>query len=163
MSSVFSALVGMSFLVFVYSHFTLFRDQFRKIAVDKIIPECFRGCRYGACDYYKEFYSPSHHQTPEPFLSDIKGRKIERLYEIKRDDYDNTQWNVIWRGKTPKTKGKVFTDESEVAVFKKLPSSDDSRIAKPIPGDLTSTSLQNEQKHSILKDDFSTHIDGETI
>ena len=161
--SVFSVLVGMTFLVFVYSHFTLFRDQIRKIAVDKIIPECFRGCRYGACDYYKEFYNPSHHQTPKPFLSDIKGRKIERLYEIKRDDYDNTQWNVKWQGKTLKTKGKVFSEESEVAVFKKLPSSDDSRIAETVTGDLPSISQKHEQKHSILEKDFSTYIDGETI
>ena len=158
MEILFSPIVGMSFLVLIYSHFFLFRDQIRQIAVDKIIPDCFRG--FGGCGHYKEFYNPSHHKTNKPFSNERKSNKIQRLYSIERDDYNNTQWNVKWQGKTLQTKGKVFTDESEVAVFNKLPSSDDSRIAATVTSDLPPTSQRHEQKHSITQREFSTYIDG---
>lgn len=141
----------------------MFRDQIRRVAVDQIVPECFRGCRYGACGYYKDFYNPPQHKTPEPFSKDVKGNKIELQHYIERDDYNNTQWNVKWQGKTLKTKGKVFTDESEVAVFKKLQGSDNSRIAETVSNKLPPSSQKHDQKHSISQDDFSTYIDGETF
>ena len=148
---VFSLLVGMTVILYVYAHFDLFREH---IAVDKIIPECFRGCRYGACSYYKEFYDPSTHKTLRPFPVDIKGKKLDLHYHVERDDFDNTQWNIKWQGRTLKTKGKVYTDESEVASFTKLPSSNDSRISKTVENKLPSITQKHEQKHTIKQEDL---------
>tara|TARA_B100000963_G_C22161628_1_gene466246 strand:- start:20 stop:490 length:471 start_codon:yes stop_codon:yes gene_type:complete len=152
MLPIFSLLVGMSLVILLYSHFLLLRE---KISVDRIIPECFRGCRYGACAYYKEFYDPVQHKTPKPFSTDIKVKKPERVYNIERNDYNNTQWNIKWIGKMLKNEGKVFTDESEVAVFKQLPKSDNSRISETTENELPSLSQNHDQLNTISQEDIT--------
>ena len=162
MSAFFSVIVGSVVLLWIFTHLKVFRDQIRQVSVDRVMPDCFRGSRYGSCAYFKEFYDPSNHKTPVPFSTDIKGNEVQRIFTIDRDDYNTTQWDVKWQGKTLKTKGKLFTDESEVAAFKKLPSSDSSRIAETINGDLPPLSQKHEPKHSITEEDFSMYKDGET-
>ena len=77
---IFSLLSGIAILIFSWAHFTFFRD----VAMDRIYPNCFRGDRYGACEYYKEFYDPSHHKTAYPFKNDVKNRKISTIHYLER-------------------------------------------------------------------------------
>tara|TARA_B100000963_G_C22576905_1_gene648875 strand:- start:1006 stop:1449 length:444 start_codon:yes stop_codon:yes gene_type:complete len=145
MSAVFSVIVGCVILLWIFTHYKLFRE----VNVDRLIPDCFRG----RCDYYKEFYDPSHHKTPVPFSTNLKANNAHRIYTIDRDDYNSTLWDVKWQGKTLKTKGKVYVDGSENSAFTKLPSSDSSRIAATISADLPPLSQKHDAKNTIQIED----------
>ena len=141
---IYNAIVGFTLVLLFYKHYTLFLGDIRKINVDKIIPECFRS----NCGYYKDFYQ----KTPKPFSKEISGIKIELLRPIERKDYNNTQWNIKWEGKSLKKKGVLYKDESEVALFNTLPSSDRDRIAETVKNESTPNSQKHEQKHTIQKE-----------
>ena len=124
----FEYLFGFALLIVIYAHSLLIRT----IQVDKIYPECFRKCKYGACDYYKEFYDPVSHKTKDPFSREIGKNEAFHFVSVEIDNY-NFPFNISLQGVTPEHSGPApFTEYVKNAKFKSSSATDTDWIAKNI-------------------------------
>lgn len=121
----FEYIFAFAFLLVIYAHSLLIRE----IKVDKIYPECFRTCKYGACDYYKEFYDPITHKTAQPFHRELRKNEAIHFVSLERNDY-NLPFNVQLKGRQIENEGKPFTDYVKRAKFEPFASTDKEWIIK---------------------------------
>ena len=151
----FKFLAGFALLVVIAAHFSLFSVTF-KVAVDKIIPQCFRGKKYGDCEYYKEFYDPISHKVSTPFANDIKTRSNNRIYTFEHNDFDGKQWNFKWKGKILQGDGKIYLDHEEFAPYKEKSDCDKERIAESKSD--SENKITHGTKSSIQEKDFTENL-----
>lgn len=144
----FQYIAGIALLILLYAHYVFF------VGVDRVYPECFRKCRYGACSYYKEFYDPVSHKTERPFVNDPVQNELH-INNLNRSDYKDCSWTYNWKGNSLKTYGKEFTDYSGFAAVSKKTPSDTERIVDRKSGDPVYISKDS----SILNKDFTKDLE----
>ena len=144
----FEYLFGFALLVLMYGHTILFR----KIAVDKIYPECFRQCKYGACDYYSEFYDPVKHKTEQPFQREVVKNEAMHLFSLGRKDY-NFPFNLKLNGISLINTGNAYTDYVKKAPVESLQLTDTNWVIKnKLDSPKPSSSQSTLQKRDVTKD-----------
>lgn len=120
------------------------------INVDRIIPECFRGDKYGDCDYYTPFYK----KNPDPFEKEPLHVDIKQITAVSRDDYKGSQWNVKWRGKNLRGESP-FVNNDPPEMF----STDPDRIVRMNNNFKSDFRQKHETKPSVLEEDFTSGLE----
>lgn len=146
---------NISIILVIINHLFAFRYLFigNAIAVDMVYPECFRGCKYGSCSYYKEFYDPAYHKTPQPFSKKtILEKKLPR--SIDRDNYNPTKAPLIGK-KTENSHPQAYIDIPKHSTVLNLPPSDANNT---VQFDANKNSHSQHLKHSIFIDDIDRDL-----
>ena len=121
MALLFGMLIGIGTLLTLIAHYTVFLENL-PVAVDKIIPRCFRSGCYGKCEYYRDFYTP----TPQPFLLDVKPRLMEPILSSKRENFNRPRFPLS--GMSLKQSGLTFKPNLDYSDVRCVPDFDESLV-----------------------------------
>ena len=141
----FEYIAGVAFIIIIISHVSLFFN----VSVDRIYPECFRGCKYGGCDYYKEFYDPAYHKTKKPFEVEVDNKIDKYMHNQQRDDYNNIYFKYKYSGKSIKAPTNLSKKHIGISTTEISDSIVDSKedIRKP-----------SKQQYSVFQKDFDREL-----